>query len=61
MHKTQNIKKILEEHAIYELVNAVAKRARQVTNESIFSGTPQTKKSVDVAIEEFERGVCEIV
>ncbi len=60
MHKTESIKKILDKHPIYELVNAVAKRARQITNETVLNGTLEDKKSIDVAISEFENGIFEI-
>lgn len=56
MHRTENIEMILSKHPIYELVNAVAKRARQITNEIIFQGNVKGEKSIDIAIKEFEDG-----
>lgn len=56
MHNTENIKKILKTHPIYELVNAVAKRARQITNDAILDNVLDDRKSIDIAIKEFEDG-----
>lgn len=45
----------------YALAVAVAKRAREITDESYLKGEPITEKSVSIAIREFKDHKYEII
>lgn len=45
----------------YALAIAVAKRAREITNEMYLRGEPMTRKAVNMAVDEFKSHKYEII
>lgn len=55
-----NLDKILEGQSRYSLVIATAKRAREISDESLEKGEIITEKPVSLALDEFIQGEREI-
>lgn len=61
MLKPTDIEDIKGNNSRYAVVIAVAKRARQITEEAEKSNTIMTEKPVSVAISEFKKGEYKIL
>lgn len=61
MLKPTDIEDIKGNNSRYAVVIAVAKRARQITEEAEKSSTIMTEKPVSVAISEFKKGEYKIL